>query len=190
MPYVKNIWHTGDEITADLMNHIEDGIYDNSAAFANKEDVSNKVTEISSESTDTEYPSAKAVYDTVNSSGIKMYHISFVINTYDGEGSSEFTGTIHTDLPEVSSIETLNTALLNLVNSDEDSFVRIKCSFPTEGYIGNFISYVMNYEGNYAVMSDNNNYFSIYEEDSDYYIELSLRAGPECWASSEGLTFI
>lgn len=71
MAYVKNTWNTGDTITADLMNHIEDGIY-------SKEDSANKVTEISSESTDTEYPSAKAVYDALGSSGIKMYHISIL----------------------------------------------------------------------------------------------------------------
>jgi len=48
-----------------------------------KEDISNKVTSLSSSSTDTQYPSAKAVYDSIQSSGGTKYvhHPEVITNT-------------------------------------------------------------------------------------------------------------
>lgn len=83
MAYVKNTWQTGDTITADLMNHMEDGISANAEAaasqsgaieqvqttLATKENAANKVTEITDESTDEQYPSAKAVHDAIEEAG-------------------------------------------------------------------------------------------------------------------------
>ena len=86
MAYTKTNWVNDSEpsINAANLNKIENGIFnaDQKAETADdkantiistnlpaKEDVSNKTTDISSSSTDTQYPSAKAVYTAINAGG-------------------------------------------------------------------------------------------------------------------------
>lgn len=79
--------------------HLIDKIKDN---LSNKEDKSNKVTSISSSSTDTEYPSAKSVYTTINN---KFFYINV--------SSSNTTTTTWSELYEAYSIEKIILAKID-----------------------------------------------------------------------------
>ena len=143
MAYIKNTWNTGDTITADLMNHIEDGVYNNSTNLDNKEDTANKVTEITSESTDTQYPSAKAVYDAIEGGsggggGVKVYTIRINVTEWE-DWDMPRLGTIHTDIPNVDSYETLYTAIESLIRSEEPCLIRVMATY--EDYCLNIMSY-------------------------------------------------
>ena len=142
MAYIKNTWNTGDTITADLMNHIEDGVYNNSTNLDNKEDTTNKVTEITSESTDTQYPSANAVYNAIEGGsgggGVKVYTIRINVTEWE-DWDMPRLGTIHTDIPNVDSYETLYTAIESLIRSEEPCLIRVKATY--EDYCLNIMSY-------------------------------------------------
>lgn len=87
MAYEKNTWATGDVITADLLNHIEQGIFDAHSVIS------------------------------------KMYYILITVG-YDSE-LEENINIVETDIPGVTSPETLNEALNNLIDFENTAFVRV-----------------------------------------------------------------
>jgi len=68
-----NYVHTDNNFDSTAANKINSNAQNIANLTTNKEDKTNKVTSLSSSSTDTEYPSAKAVYDTINN---KFFYIS------------------------------------------------------------------------------------------------------------------
>lgn len=73
MSYKKQTWAVSEQAKPEKMKHIEDGIAANDTAISGlsnalngKESLQNKTTVINGNSTDTEYPSAKAVYDAIH----------------------------------------------------------------------------------------------------------------------------
>lgn len=96
------------------LDMIQDG---NVRKLSDKEDVNNKVTSISSSSTDTQYPSAKAVYDALASSGGsgKITWTATLNTTWTG-ASAPYTKTVSltdmlsTYVPELDIIYSSNTA--------------------------------------------------------------------------------
>lgn len=63
---VQGIPDSGDDASAETINDIAHAVIDLEDNVNRKEDVSNKVTEISKNATDEQYPSAKAVYDKIS----------------------------------------------------------------------------------------------------------------------------
>ncbi len=199
MAYTKTTWKTGDTITANLMNHMEDGIYNNSTGLDNKENINNKVTEITSGSTDTQYPSAKAVYDALqggsSGGGVKIYTIRINVTEWE-DWDMPRLGTIHTDIPNVDSYETLYTAIESLIRSEIPCFIRVMATY--RDYCLNIMSYPY-----YSTESGSNTFrvtvgtdaqFGKMYIDNDYNFELFSYYGPyssqtQSWSSSE-FTFI
>ena len=65
--YVQDLAFVSDDVAASLITHVNDNVrhvtQSERESWNGKEDISNKVSSISSSSTDTQYPSAKAAYD-------------------------------------------------------------------------------------------------------------------------------
>lgn len=80
---VQGIPDSGDDASAETINDIAHAVIDLEDNVNRKEDVSNKVTEISKNATDEQYPSAKAVYDEIYTGEIKGQVDSAVMQAND-----------------------------------------------------------------------------------------------------------
>lgn len=94
------------------------------SALNQKEDKSNKVTSLSSSSTDTQYPSAKVVYDELDDK----------VDKIQGKGLSQndFTDTLKSKLDGIQSGAEVNVQSdWNQTDSSKDDFIKNKPSIPT-----------------------------------------------------------
>jgi len=86
MSYIKQTWvnlpNQTTPISAERLNHMEDGI---EGVDTGKENLSNKVTSISSSSTDEQYPSAKLLYDIKTAIEDEIGDIGDAIDEINGE---------------------------------------------------------------------------------------------------------
>ena len=86
MSYIKQTWvnlpNQTTPISAERLNHMEDGI---EGVDIGKENLSNKVTSISSSSTDEQYPSAKLLYDIKTAIEDEIGDIGDAIDEINGE---------------------------------------------------------------------------------------------------------
>lgn len=113
MSYTKTNWiNDTTPLNAENMNHIENGIYNNDVAIQGKESTSNKVDSISDESTNTEYPSAKAVKDVLP------------VGYTDQEVHEMCEDVLYPALPVPTNIE-LNGAVLSFDSVDEAEWYNI-----------------------------------------------------------------
>lgn len=105
-----------------------------------KEDISNKVTSISSSSTDTQYPSAKLLYDTVNDGSHKIFY-----------GTCSTSADTQIKIIENSNFEFINGNILIVHFSQGQSFVPSSGSY-VQFKIDNTYKKVFNYgsSGSYA----------------------------------------